>query len=76
MWYICALVEDRPYRKGMSLESVEKILRDLCNFKLDKDYVELILKHKLELIQGIKDMEIMHKGEYEIFKNILKTYKN
>lgn len=71
-----ALVEDRPYRKGMSLESVEKILRDLCNFKLDKDYVELILKHKLELIQGIKDMEIMHKGEYEIFKNILKTYKN
>lgn len=71
-----ALVEDRPYRKGMSLEGVEKILRDLSNFKLEKEYVELILQHKTELIQGIKEMEIMYKGEFEIFKNILKTYGN
>lgn len=41
-----ALVQDRPYRQGMSLEKIITILDDMvASGKLDKEIVELIKKN-------------------------------
>lgn len=70
-----ALVEDRPYRKGMSMVNVEHILNDLSNSKLDKNYVKEILEIRFILIEGMKDINLMSKGEFEIFKEVIKIYR-
>lgn len=69
-----ALFEDRPYRKGLSRETIEKILGDLSGTKLDEDLVEKILKLYEPITDGLKQMSIMYKAEYEIFQKILETY--
>lgn len=69
-----ALFEDRPYRKGLSKETIEKILGDLSGTKLDEDLVEKILKLYEPITDGLKQMSIMYKAEYEIFQKILETY--
>lgn len=56
-----ALVQNRPYREGMPLEEVLKILDELTeNGKLDRDIVLLAKKHSAECFQ-------VAKGEHAIY---------
>lgn len=69
-----ALFEDRPYRKGLSKESIEKILMDLSGNKLDKNLVLSLLELYQPLTSGLNQMTLMYKAEYEIFQKILEKY--
>lgn len=51
-----ALTEDRPYRQPLSLESTARILRnEAAQGRLDRDLVELVLRHAEELIGAVAE---------------------
>lgn len=70
-----ALTEDRPYRKGLSKDSVEKILLDMTGSKLDGKYVGMILEVYDKLIFGMKEILTIYQIEYNDFIKILDKYK-
>lgn len=69
-----ALFEDRPYRKGLSRETIEKIFADLADVKLDRNLINKLLELYDPLTSGLNQMNMMYKAEYEIFQNVLAKY--
>lgn len=66
-----ALIQDRPYRKGMSLKEALDILDEFVNIgKLDKNVVEITKKHKNECFKIAKGKSKENKKSEQIFKKI------
>ena len=63
MWYICALVEDRPYRKGMAIEPVKEEIKKYSGTQFDTNIAEIVL-------------DMIEKEEIEIEKSGIETWEN
>ena len=67
-----ALTEDRPYRKGMNLESTTAVLKEMVDSdELDKNLVELVFKHydAMNQIRDVAQKEAIQ--EYHAFQAVL-----
>lgn len=64
-----ALHEDRPYRKGLSLESITRIMYEMSDKKLDRKFVSLLLEEYDELKIGLDEMLYENRMEYDAIQN-------
>ena len=62
---IAALMEDRPYRKSLSIDTAFEILRDRIAAKISTEMFDVIAQHKQQI------ETIVH----ECHENILNEYK-
>ena len=63
-----ALTEDRPYRPGMPMKEVKRILREFADaFKFDKHIVQLATLHADEIYQCMAEAKTPENRSYEAF---------
>jgi len=61
-----AVAEDRPYRKGMQREEIEKILKKRADMNLlDKRTVDLLLENYDEVLARVMEKQAATKEYYE-----------
>ena len=66
-----ALVQDRPYRQGMTLEQVLNILEDQVRIgKLDKSIVDLVKQHSNQCFAVAKGLESSSDSS-QVYRNLL-----
>lgn len=63
---IAALMEDRPYRKSLSIDTAFEIIRDKLADKISPEMFAVIAQHKLEIL------DIVEKSH----KNVLSAYRS
>ena len=59
-----ALIEDRPYRKGLSKDSIEKIMSNMIPNKLDSYFVKKIMNSYKEIKIGLDEISFNNKKRY------------
>lgn len=66
-----ALHEDRPYRKGMTKSSIERIMLEMSGKKLEKRFVESLIEEYEHLKIGLDEMLYENKLEYAFIKEAI-----
>ena len=68
---ITALLEDRPYRKGMELEKAFSILKEEIAPKISSKMFEVIEEYKEEINQIVNECQEFSRSKYQHAKNVV-----
>jgi len=66
-----ALHEDRPYRKGLSKPTIERIMNEMTEKKLEKKFVVSLLEEYEYLKIGLDEMLFENKLEYQTLREVI-----